>query len=276
MSKNKATSLIKDVIIKSYTPGDESQILDFLNLCYGEWGTIQKWRSRYIDYPTFDEDNILLIKVNNRIIGHGSIHFRNLIVRNHKINTASLTDAAVHPRYRGRGLYAELVGIRLKIAKSKGASLSFTWHLKGSNAYNHNKRIGFIEIKQSPIYMKVIRPEKVIRSGLFDLLHKNQKLKEALQGLGSDIYFRLGKYEFSILDLLSEDKEKLRKNQSKIEIVLDENSLYVIANFRNMTKLKRIMSLIMLMFLRRAEIKFSSFKGLLNLVHKGVAIIDSI
>ena len=142
------------MIIKSYTLGDESQILDFLNLCYGEWGTIQKWRSRYIDYPTFDKDNILLIKVNNKIIGHGSIHFRNLIVRNHKIDTASLTDAAIHPRYRGRGLYAELVGIRLKTARSKGASLSFTWHLKGSNAYNHNKRIGFIEVKQSPIYMK--------------------------------------------------------------------------------------------------------------------------
>lgn len=267
---------VKDTIVRHYELGDEAKILDFLNLCYGEWGTIQKWRTRYTDYPTFNKDDVVLMEVDDEIVGHGGIHFRDLIVRKHKLYTASLTDAAIHPRYRRRGLYAGLVDKRLKTARSRGACLAFTWHLKGSNAYNHNKKIGFIEIKQLPVYMKVVRPGKVIKSGLFDLLHKNQRLKEVLQELGVDLCFRLGKFKFSVSELLSRVDNKLMKDRSKIEIVLDENSLFVIANFRNMSKFRRITSLIMLILLGRAKIRFSSFKALLNLARKGVAVIDSI
>lgn len=276
MSKKKAQFPVKDIIMRPYELGDEAQIVNFLNLCYGEWGTIQKWQFLYADYPTFNKDDVVLMEVNDEIIGHGGVHFRDLIVWKRKLYTASLTDAAIHPRYRGRGLYAGLVDIRLKAARSRGACLAFTWHLKGSNAYKHNKRIGFVEVKQFPVYMKVIRPEKVLKSGLFDLLHKNQRLKEVLLELGDDLCFCLGKFEFSIAELLSRVDKKPKKDRSKVEIVLNENSLFVIANFRNMSKLKRILSLILLILLGRAKIRVNSFKVLLNLVRKGVAIIGSL
>lgn len=276
MNKKKPQIPIKEIATRSYEPGDEAQILDFLNLCYGEWGTIQKWCVRYTDYPTFNKDNVVLMEVNGGIVGHGGTHFRDFIVRKRKLYTASLTDAAVHPCYRGKGLYASLVDIRLKLARSRGACLVFTWHLKGSNPYNHNKKIGFIEVKQFPVYMKVIRPEKVIKSGLFDLLHKNQRLKETLWELGIDLFFCLGKFKFSTAELLSRVDKKLRKDRGKVEIVLDKNSLFIMANFRGMSKLKRIATLIMLILLRRMKIRFSSFKALLNLARKVVAIMESI
>jgi hypothetical protein len=266
----------KDVIIRHYEPGDEAQILDFLNLCYGEWGTIQKWRAYYADYPTFNKDDIVLMKINKEIIGHGGIHFRDLILWNQRLHTASLTDAAIHPHYREKGLYARLVDIRLKLARSRDTCLVFTWHLKGSNAYRHNKRIDFVEVKQFPVYMKVIRPEKVMKSGLFDLLHKNQRIRKILEKLEVDLCFHLGKIEFSTAELFGKVDKKLKQNLGKIEIVLDENSLFIIANFRNMNKFKRITSLIILILLGRAKIKFSSFKALLRLARKGVVIIDSI
>jgi len=276
MSKKKAQSPIKEITLRPYELGDETKILDFLNICYGEWGAIQKWRARYADYPTFNKDDVVLMEANNEIVGHGGIHFRDLVVWKHKLCTASLTDAAIHPRYRGRGLYARLVDVRLKLARSKGACLAFTWHLKGSNAHNHNKRIGFIEVEQFPVYMKVVRPGKVIRSGLFDLLHKNQRLKEVLQELKVDICFCLGEYEFSVAELLDRVDKKPRKTRSKVKIILDENALFVVANFRNLSKFKRITSLIMLILLRRAKIRFSSFKALLDVAHEGVTIIGSI
>jgi len=276
MSKKKANSPQKGIIVRHYEPGDEAPILDFLNLCYGEWGTIQKWRSRYTEYPTFQKDNIVLMQVNDEIVGHGSIHYRDLIVWKRKLHTASLTDAAIHPHYRGRKHYARMVDTRLKLARARGACLAFTWHLKGSDAYNHNKRIGFTEVKQSPVYMKIIKPGKVIKSGLFDLLHKNQRLKEALQELEVDLSFRVGESKFSITDLLGKADKKPRKNRNKVEIVLNNHSLYVIANFRSMSKFKRMVSLIMLILSRKAKIRFSSLKALLNLAHKGVAIIGTI
>lgn len=274
--KEKARLPAKEIVVRYYKSGDEAKILDFLNLCYGEWGTIQKWQTRYTGHPTFNKDNIVLIEVDNKIIGHGGIHLRDLLVRKSKLYTTSLTDAAIHPHHRGKGLYTQLVDKRLKRAGSRGACLAFTWHLKGSNAYKHNKTINFIEVKQVPVYMKVIRPEKVIKSGLFDLLHKNERLKKVLEKLEVDLRFSLGKSKFSAAELINRVDKKLKKEQSKIEILLDEDSLFVIANFRNMSKLKRITTLIKLLLLRKAKIRFDSFKTLLNLTRKGAAIIDSI
>jgi len=276
MSRKTKQFPTKDIIVRHYKFGDEAKILDFLNFCYGEWGAIQKWRTRYTDYPTVNKDSVVLMEVNDEIIGHGGTILRDFMVWKRRLHTASLSDAAIHPHYRRRGLYARLVDVRLKAAKSKGACLAFTWHIKGSDAYNHNKKIGFIEVQQLPVYMKVIRPAKVIKSGLLDLMHKNQRLKKVLQELEVDLRFRLGKFEFSVAELLSRVDKKLRKNQSTVEIVLDENSLFVMANFRNMSKFKRITSFIVLILLGNTKIRFSSFKALLNLARRGVAIIDSI
>ncbi|MFQ6065095.1 MAG: GNAT family N-acetyltransferase [Candidatus Bathyarchaeia archaeon] len=276
MSKKKAQFHAKNITVRHYELGETEKILDFLNLCYGQWRTSQEWHARYVDHPTASKENVVLMEVDNKIVGHGGLIFRDLAVGKNKLRTASLSDAAIHPRYRRRGLYAKLVDIRLKAAKSRGAVLAFTWHVKGSDAYNHNKRIGFVEVKQSPVYMRIIKPAKVIKSGLFDLLQKNQSLKEALRKLGVDLCFRLDNSKFSVTEILGRVDKKPKKDQSRIEIVLDKNSLHVIANFRNMGRLKRIACLIMLVSLGRAKIKFGSFKTLLTLILKGVALIGSI
>lgn len=276
MRKERAQFPVKDIIARHYKLGDEAKILDFLNLCYGEWGTIEKWCTRYTKCPTASEDSVILMEANDGIIGHGGTILRDLIVWKRKLHTASLSDAAIHPRCRRKGLYARLVDMRLKAAKTKGACLAFTWHIKGSDAYNHNKKIGFIEVKQFPVYMKAVRPANVIKSGLLDLLHKNQRLKEVLKELEVDFRFRIGKLECSVAELLGRVDKKPKKDRSRIEIIIDENSLFVMTNFRNMSKIKRLTSIILLILLGRAKVRFSSFKALLNIGLKGVAIIDSI
>jgi ribosomal protein S18 acetylase RimI-like enzyme len=273
MSTSKTQFPVKAIDVRPYKPSDEDQIVNLLNLCFGEWGTLQKWQFLYPQYPTFDEDNVFVMENEN----DGGLHLRDLVIqRKLKICTASLSDAAIHPRYRGKGLYTKLVEMRLRAAKSNGACLAFSWHLRGAKAYNHNKKIGFIEIKQPPAYMKVIRPEKVLKSGLFDLLIKSQSLREALQDLDSELFFRLGKSEFSITEILGKDEEKPAKGQRKIEIVFDEGSLGMLTKFRNMNKRQRLKCLISLILLRKTKIRFSSFKALLNLARKGLAVIGSI
>lgn len=269
-------SLAKNIIVRPYKPGDENKIVDFLNTCYGEWGTIQKWQFFYSGYPTFNKDDVVILEVDDEIIGHGGTHFRDLIVGKRRLYTATLSDAAVHPHHRGRGLYTKLADIRLKNIKSKGACLAFAWHLKGSNAYKHNKKTGFIEVKQSPVYMKIIKPENVLKIGLFDLLHKNQRLRWALQDLQDDLCFRVGGVEFSIAELLGRADNKLKKDRRGVKIDLDENSLLTMTNFRNMSRLKKIGNLVLLILLGRVKIRFNSLNVLLNLARKGVAIIGSI
>ena len=269
-------SLAKNVIVRSYKPDDETKIVDFLNICYGEWGTIQKWQFLYSGYPTFNKDDVVILEVDDEIIGHGGTHFRDLVVGKRRLHTTTLSDAAIHPHYRGRGLYTKLVDMRLKRAKSKGACLALAWHLRGSNAYKHNKKTGFIEVNQSPVYMKIIRPKKVLKAGLSDLLHKNQRLRWTLQDLQDDLCFRVRGAEFSIAELLGRADNKLTKDRRGVTIALDEISLLTMTNFRKMNRLERIGNLVLLILLGRMKIRFSSLKVLLNLARKGVAIFASI
>lgn len=268
----------KGLVVRPYKPSDEAQIVNLLNLCYGEWGTMRKWQFLYPQYPTFDEDNVFVMEDDgNEIVGHGGLHLRDLVIQQKlKLCTASLSDAAIHPRYRGKGLYTKLVETRLRVAKSKGACLAFSWHLKGSRAYNHNKKVGFIEVKQPPVYMKIIRPEKVLKSGLIDLLHKSQNLRKSLKDLGGDIFFCLGNCEFSVAELLSTAHEKPAKDRGKVKIILDRSSLSVLASFRNLSRFQRLARLASLILLRRIKVRFSSFKAFLNAVRKGGAVIGSV
>jgi len=277
MNGNKRQEQSKNMVIRSYKPGDEVQLVKFLNLCFGKWGTIRKWHALYLRYPTFRNDDVFITEKNGEIIGHESLHFRDLaIYRDCKLLTVSLHDAAVHPHCRGRGIHNKLMEIMLQAAKLKGAGLVFCWYLRGTGLHAHSKKIGFIEIKQLPAYMKVLRPEKVLRSGLLDFLHKNQKLMNELQDVDYNLCFRFGKSQFSIAELLSKADKKPVKSHKKVAIIFDESSVSLLAKFRNMDKRQRLQQLILLVLLRKAKVKFSSFRAFLALARKAVAIIGTI
>ena len=165
----------------------------------------------------------------------------------------------------------------LQAAKSKGAGLVFSWYLKGTGLHAHSKKIGFVEVKQSPAYMRIIRPEKVLRSGLSDFLHKNQRLVKALQDLDNDsLYFYIGSYKFSITELLGKADKKSLKDRGKVEIILDESSLSTISKFRNMSRCQRLTHLALLTLSRKVKIKFNSFRVFLNVIWKGAVCLGSI
>ena len=277
MHKRKAKKQIKNMIIRSYKPGDEVRLVKFLNLCFGEWGNLKKWHGLYPQYPTFNKDDVFIIEKNGEIIGHESLHFTDLVINGDcELRAVSLSDAAVHPHYRGRGIHNKLMEIMLKTAKLKGAGLVFCWYLRDTGLHVHSKKIGFVEIKQPPAYMKVLRPEKVLRSGLLDFMHKNQKLMNELQDVDHNLCFRFGKSEFSVAELLNKTDARARKSQKKVVIIFDESSVSFLAKFRNMDKRQRLQQLILLVLLRKAKVKFSSFRAFLALARKGVAVIGSI
>ena len=278
MCKANAKSFAKDIIVRHYKLGDEDKLMKFLNFCYGNWGTLQKWHALYSQYPNFNKDDVFILEHNNEIIGHEGLHFRDLVIRQDcNLRTVSLSDAAVHPSYRARGLHNKLLEIMLQAAKSKGAGLVFSWYLKGTGLHAHSKKIGFVEVKQSPAYMRIIRPEKVLRSGLSDFLHKNQRLVKALQDLDNDsLYFYIGSYKFSITELLGKADKKSLKDRGKVEIILDESSLSTISKFRNMSGCQRLTHLALLTLSRKVKIKFNSFRVFLNVIWKGAVCLGSI
>jgi len=265
------------ITIRSYKSGDEAEIVDLLNLCYGGWGDLRKWQALYAKYPTFTKDDVFIIENEGEVIGHGGLRFRDIeLSQGHRISTVSLGDAAVHPQCRGLGLYASLHQARLQAAESRGASLVLSWNLKGSTTYNRNKKTGFIELRQAPAYMKVINPGKVLESGLSDFIHKNQKLRSVLQDLGNDLYFAVGAAEFSVAELLGKIKQQPKVTREGVKLILAESSLPLLTNFRTMSKVQRIRGLTLLLLRRRVKIRFGSPVAFLKVARKGVAILGSL
>lgn len=277
MSEIKTKLLEMGMAIRFYKHGDEAQIVSLLNMCFGNWGSIEKWNAKYLQYPNFDEKDIFIIEKEGKIIGHEALHFRDLVIGNEStVSAVSLSDAAVHPAYRGQGLHNKLLDVMLDEAKLRGAGLVFSWYLRDSGLHKHSKEMGFIEIKQPPAFMKIIRPEKLFRSGLLDFLHKSPGLEEKIGELRNRLYFGLGEVTFSFAELVDKFDQNAPQNRKKIEIIFNRNSLTSLIKFRNMTKHQRLLRLILLLALRRVKIKFGSFGAFMDFARIGLSAIGSI
>jgi hypothetical protein len=152
----------------------------------------------------------------------------------------------------------------------------FSWYLRDTGLHRHSWGIGFSEIKQSSAYMKIIRPEKVLRSGLVDFLHKSPDLQTALDDLSGDLYFRLGSASFSVAELLGKPDQRQLDKRKKTEIIFDETALPTLIRFRNMSKRQRLWNLIWLIIRRRARVRFGSFRAFVSMTRKGISIFGSI
>jgi len=262
--------------LRPFNPGDEANLVDFLNLCYpGGWGKVEHWGWAYPRDPFFERDNVFIIESNSQIVGHRGLHLRELIIRGKKVPIAFLGDTAIHPSYQGQGLYTKLHQATLNAARSKGNCLALTGNSRGSITYNHNKKTGFIEIEQSPTYIKPINYEKFFKGEVSDFIARREKLKSILQGLETNLYLHFGKAEFSLAELLSgnnstppEDSKK-----GKVRVILAESSLSPLVEFIVGGKLQKVISFLGLLFSGKMKIRFSSPLALMKVARAGIKMV---
>jgi predicted N-acetyltransferase YhbS len=255
------------VRVRNYVSDDEQKIEDLLNKVFVGWGNLEKWRYTYKDYPTFTDDDIVVAEDDGKIVGHGGVRARALEVKEAgRILTGLLGDAAVLPDYRRRGIYSEILRKRLSIARSRGASLAFMWVTRGSIAHRTAKKSGFIEVNQTPAYVRILNAEKVVRGALIDLLKENHRLRAAMQKLEVDLCLCLAGKEIHIRELLNGAVGE-GKSAVRADILLGEGSLSTLVNFRAMSRPQKIASLLHLLISRKVRIKpysMSAFFGLVS------------
>ena len=111
-----------------YQPNDELQIAPLLKSAYGHWpffdikcSPVDHWRWKYIDSP--HHKNLLIeILHENEIIASSHNIMHNLIINGKKYLASYGTDACVHPKFQGRGLYKILMN-------------SYAQHVRGDFTY---------------------------------------------------------------------------------------------------------------------------------------------
>ena len=261
-----------DINIRSYQKGDEDKIVDFLNLCYGNWGNLQKWNYFYKFQPLFTNFDATIAETKCEIIGYGGMHSRHLTMFGEKMRVVLMGDGAVHPEFRGRRLHSKLLGERFRKADDRDTALCFGWVLKNSDAYKSDIRAGFVEVKQFPTYIRILNHSNVLKAGLTDLLAKNNRLRTALLSLEYQIYFQTNKMGFSLSELLNIADDL---PQVGIGIFLDEDSINYVYNFRSIGTLQRLAILSYLLVLRKIKVSFPSFKAFLKFIKKAVSIAKS-
>lgn len=251
--------LLERMILRSYTRNEERRILNFLNLCYGAWGNLKEWKWRNVEYPTFENDNIVIAELNGDIVGHGTLFFRNLHMPSiGDLCTATLGDAGVHPKYRGKGIYSRITyEARIPIAKSKDAALLFLHMQKGSLTHKANRKRGFIEIHY-PVYIKIINGKKVLMAELTKYIQQNENLKQ-LQ-LGS---INLHLNDTGVLISIGEKRGKNDSKFGKVEMVVNEAALPLLVRMKVSKRVKAAVYFLTLLLFRKLKLRINPTVSLL-------------
>jgi hypothetical protein len=213
---------------------------------------------------------VVIVEHDGEIVGHSGIHVRDLVFKNRcKVSVALTGDTAVHPDHRGKGIYSQMVKRRLDSVKSRKVSLAFSWVLKGSITYKASIKSGSIEVKQPFLYMKMLRPEKILVNRLKDLFNKNEKFRKTFFQFGIDVSFILGDKKLHLEDLIDNPVEK----KGAMQIILSEEALPSILHFRRPSRLRRATTLLYLVLSRKVKVRLSSLSTFLKLIINGISIM---
>ncbi len=191
-------SLKNEFKVRSYRPGDEEGIVEFLELVFDGWPHIDlnctsqdHWRWKFRDNPVGIIFSSLAIK-NDKVIGCIHASPRKIKVRDEIVLGVIGADLAVHPDFRGRGITKKINEIMLRLQDEH--EIKFVYFITGNpvvikvidkEGYSRfpHKVINLVRIKNVDLHLKKMPVENVwIKKLGFHLINKLNNLRDALVG----------------------------------------------------------------------------------------------
>jgi hypothetical protein len=108
--------------VREYKIGDESKILELLDLVFERENTLDFWRWKYFDNP-LKKQIIVIAEHDNRIVGCTHSFSREVKIGDNMHQTSFGADSAVHPDFRRQGIYGKLTDLREKIILKQGFNI---------------------------------------------------------------------------------------------------------------------------------------------------------
>ena len=268
------------ISVREWRQGDEDNIIDFLNSAYlGGWGNTAQWEWRYPRDPSFASSNIFIIERDDQIVGHRGFHPRQLVIQKKKIPVVFLGDTAISHNYQELGLYSSLHSATLEAAGNKGACLALTQNSRGSVTYRHNKKTGFVVIKQNSTYIKPINHTRVFQEEVSTFISRRKDLRHLLGSLETALAIQFDETVFSLRELLNDDSQTASPNKKKnaVRIILVKDSLTLLIRFAIGGRFEKVKCLALLVLHRKAKIKMrakvSSLATLGRIVFAGIRML---
>lgn len=127
--------------------GEEKRHFEMLNLCFGPWGSEEKWRSKYLQENFDVTENVIIIEENGEWIGGVTTWFREAFLKEgRKAKVYIAGDGYVHPNHRGKGAYSTFMRRSIKVGRKRGASLGFAFISLHGVGFKALPKYGFVDV----------------------------------------------------------------------------------------------------------------------------------
>ena len=149
--------------VRNLKPEEEKSHLEMLNLCYGRWGSEEKWRKRYHQSGFDITKNVLVVEESGKWIGGVTIWFREAFLRNNKkLKLYIAGDGYVHPDHRGKGVYSIFMRKSMELAERNGATLGLGFISIYDIPFVALPKYGFVDIFYPETRIFALKPERFI------------------------------------------------------------------------------------------------------------------
>jgi hypothetical protein len=195
--------MVNNFQVRFYENGDEAGIVDLLRLAYSNWGkkfsSIDHWKWKYLDAPL--KSVVSVATSDGKIIGvNHDLSFRVKIGSSMLLSQYG-ADAAVHPDYRGMGVYSKIIalndeihdqlGIQFDCGQSINPAVNKNWVQRGHVRFPHEISY-MVKIEDIDLHLKM-RPLKnsILMRYSYQLVNGLNKIKKKLDSISSTDDFRV-------------------------------------------------------------------------------------
>jgi predicted N-acetyltransferase YhbS len=111
---------------RAYQEGDELQITALLETAFGQSYSLPRWQWAYKQNPIGRIDAILAFS-GSTLVGHSAAVPLSFQFGEHLVEAVRIQDAAVHPDFQGRGIFATIVNELTAHSQSCGVAVAVTF-----------------------------------------------------------------------------------------------------------------------------------------------------
>jgi GNAT superfamily N-acetyltransferase len=159
-------AMADNIDYRFFLPGDEKGIIDLLKISFPGWEELKKnalplWRWRYLEPPI--KPLIVVVTDGDKIAGVDHKNLLQLKIGD-AIHLAAYSDnVAVHPDYRSRGIYKEMLNLSLNYRRDRCVTYSY-YSTENPIITNTDQRYGF---RKFPYYLshlvKIIDSDRYLK-----------------------------------------------------------------------------------------------------------------
>jgi GNAT superfamily N-acetyltransferase len=158
-----------DAVIRTAGSNDKEGVLELLNNVFSpqQRGTFSRderyWKWKFRESP-FGESMVTVAELDHRIVGVDHLWPWELSLDGSVIRAAQPCDSAVHPGYRGQGIFTSMRVFGMERAAEQDIRILFNF--PNANSLPVNRSLGWHYLGKIAWWVRIIRPVKVISGRL--------------------------------------------------------------------------------------------------------------